>query len=115
MNGSYEDQYRRTRLQLERCKVNYSVDGHPKLPFTMDKETVFSTVMDFMHLFQDIFHLRDWLINDPDVSISRNEMNQFFKKSPNMLLLQSVANATKRLILEPGQPDPYVDMRAIAI
>ena len=56
-----------------------------------------------MHLFQDIFHLRDWLINDAAVNIPDADLHALFTRNfdkwPALHTARDVANAGKHLVL----------------
>jgi hypothetical protein len=53
----------------------------------------------YYHFFQDAYHLKDWIVNDKNTKITREEMNKFIEENGDMKLLQSIVNSTKHLVL----------------
>lgn len=46
-------------------------------------------------LVQSVWHLRDWLINDPRIDLSSTQLKDFVLGDPAMRLVADVANGTK--------------------
>lgn len=51
----------------------------------------------YLHFFSDAYQLKDWIINDNALSITKEEINQFIDGSSNMKLLQAIVTQDKHL------------------
>lgn len=54
--------------------------------------------------FQNIWHLKDWLKNDP--SAKADDVEQFWKSEPSLMLCADLANGSKHLLLTAPKGDP---------
>ncbi|MFZ2193534.1 MAG: hypothetical protein WAV31_04800 [Candidatus Moraniibacteriota bacterium] len=88
--------------QAKRVVRSYGKIPAPNYPnYTQDE------VWDiYYHLFQDAYHLKDWILNDDDVKIGQDKieknkiLNEFIEKNVNMKLLQSIVTNMKHLKAE---------------
>ena len=62
---------------------------------------------DFFHdhdivyaFFQNCFHLKDWIINDPDVTLPKSDVVDYTYKTDCLKLCSDIANGTKHLRLD---------------
>jgi hypothetical protein len=62
----------------------------PFIPYVSDE--LFD---DYYHLFTDIFHLKDWLLNGSD--FDKKVVNDYFENDEYLKKLQSLANGMKHL------------------
>jgi hypothetical protein len=50
-----------------------------------------------IHFFQDGWHLKDWLANDPAASVDRPAVEAYVNKTPALMLCADIANGTETL------------------
>lgn len=102
----WKDQYSRMLRSIERVQQYY--DGLTGLEH-YDGGQAFPEFRDsVIHMFQDIFNLRDWLKNDPAVSTPDSVIDALCSgnpaTSPNLHIARDVANGSKHLtITKPSQ------------
>ncbi len=102
----WSEQYLRMIRSVERVQPYY--DGLTGLD-SYDGSKIFPEFRDaVIHLFQDIFNLRDWLKSDPSVEIPNHEIDAKCSGNPeacpNLHIARDVANGSKHLkISRPSQ------------
>ncbi len=71
----------------------------------------------YYHLFQDVYHLKDWILNDDAVQIGAGKkqkndaLNSLIESNPYMKLLQSVVTSMKHLKADHGHiAHPVIDL-----
>jgi hypothetical protein len=100
-NTMWEEQYFRMLRSVQRVKKYY--DGLIGLDH-YDGSQAFLEFRDFViHVFQDIFHLRDWLKNDSSVTVVNADIDALFSRnpgaSPNLHIARDIANGSKHLVI----------------
>jgi len=89
MEGSYTDQAKRVLRSFK------------KLPKNNFSKIITEKIKDnYYHFFQDAYHLKDWIVNDPKLNIKKKDVNNFIDNNKYLKILQGIANATKHLKLE---------------
>ena len=56
----------------------------------------------FMRFFMDCFHVKDWLKNDPALSLG-NRPEKYVEDTPDLLLCADLCNGSKHLAMKPYQ------------
>jgi hypothetical protein len=72
---------------------------------------------DLWSFFQNCWHLKDWVKNDPDVSESLSEtIEEIVKKYPHIIVCADLANRTKHLRLNcPPRVDAQFKQRNVTL
>lgn len=94
----WKEQYARLGRSIARVKAHYAGrSGYSHF----GPEDVAAFRDDVIHAFQDVFHLRDWLVRDPTVAVPEKEIKQLYKDNPSanpsLHLARDVANGSKHL------------------
>lgn len=97
----WEEQYARMIRSIQRVQPYY--DGLTGLDH-YDGSAVFPEFRDaVIHLFQDIFNLRDWLKNDSGVAVTNQDIDATCSNNPstypNLHIARDVANGSKHLTI----------------
>mgnify|MGYP000701759998 CR=1 FL=1 len=111
----WNEQYQRMLRSFQRVQNYY--DGLTGLEH-YDGASVFPEFRDsVIHLFQDIFNLRDWLKNDQKISVSNSDIDSTCSgnssKFPNLHIARDVANGSKHLRIT--RPSQSVDTRIAGV
>lgn len=98
MTGGYVDQYRRINRLLKICRDQYALNGHSGLPHDTDLNKQNEAMDSFYSLFLALYHLKDWIKNDPSVpkTVGR-AAEKLVESSSSIGLLADTANAIKHL------------------
>jgi hypothetical protein len=71
---------------------------------------------DLWSFFQNCWHLKDWVRNDPDVSASLNEqIEEIVTKYPHIIVCADLANRTKHWRLDRVRVDAKFAQRNVAV
>lgn len=78
------------------------------------------TIDNYYHFFQDCYHLKDWIANDPVIkkNISKQQIDDYINKTKYLKVVGGIANATKHLKLLRKQRagiDKNIDMNKLKI
>lgn len=94
MNSTHVD-------QIKRAIRSYNKLPNGKVIKRIDPRTIDN----YYHFFQDCYHLKDWIINDPTISVSKQDVENYINGSKYLKIVGGIANATKHLKLlnEPRQ------------
>jgi|GEM_PF-2568921 len=84
MHSNYTEQARRIVRSFEK----FPKENYPDV-FSEDDWDA------YYFFFQNAFHLKDWIINDPGNKIGSTEMNKFIDESTSLKILQSFVNGIK--------------------
>lgn len=96
MKGRWEQQYRRALRSFEACRGHYVTGTELGLWGTSTFEEQEEAFDKFIHLFQDLLHIRDWISHDSRVKQStKTAVVKFVKTNPTMMLCRDVAVAAK--------------------
>jgi hypothetical protein len=97
----WREQYDRMRRGLMVVEKYYG--GRTGMS-TFGAENVFAFRDDVIHLFQDIFHLRDWLMNEASADLPRQELHDLFIDHPadwpDLHIARDVAISAKHLKID---------------
>jgi len=86
MSNQYEDMAKRVVRSYEKIPE----PGHPNYT----QEDVWDAYLTF---FLFAYHLKDWIVDDDELNITRKEMNIFIEGNSNMKLLQVIVTQAKHL------------------
>ncbi len=79
-------------------KVEQVVRSFKRIPPPGYPESTKDDVWDFYRYFlQDAYHLKDWIVYDDSLGVSKKEMDAFIEGNIYMKLLQSVVTGIKHL------------------
>lgn len=82
--GSYTEQAKRTLRSFDKLPRDYFIKNASDVVWD-----------DYMHFFQDAYHLKDWIIWDENNSVSENEVNKVLESEPELKLLQAIVTKMK--------------------
>lgn len=90
MGEGWIEQYQRMHRSYDRLVII----GGPDNPFVTDdaRDSLY-------HFFQDAYHLKDWLRNDPSSGQSREDIEAFINSSDPMRICADICNRSKHLVL----------------
>ena len=96
----WKEQYERIIRGVARLEGSYSgltgLEHYDGAHFADFRDAV-------IHVFQDILHLRDWLKNDPAVTVPAQDLDRLFSgnvaASRNLHAARDVANGSKHLVI----------------
>lgn len=102
---SWKDQWE--RIARWRNRVAAAADG-----FTVPSGEPFTYepyIDNAMGLMQAIWHLKDWLINDPALGIKRDEIEKFAHAQDALRIVRDLANGSKHMRIV----DPHTDAKIV--
>ncbi|MCA9366916.1 hypothetical protein KC887_01465 [Candidatus Kaiserbacteria bacterium] len=77
-------------------QIELVVRSYNKIPLPNYPDSEQIDVWDaYRHFFQDVYHLKDWILNDDNLSIEKKALEDFFEGSKEMKLLQSLVTGFK--------------------
>ena len=84
--------------EIDQGKKDYTPD------FFHDHDIVYA-------FFQNCYHLKDWIINDPSVTLPRNNVEDYIDKNDCLKICSDIANGTKHLKLDKSRSgiNPTID------
>jgi len=92
-----------TELSAERTEIGYEKRG------TIDFEDLISYAdynEDIVYIFfQNCYHLWEWILNDPDLSIEKSVLTSFMKDNECLLICADICNGSKHLKLRSATGD----------
>lgn len=91
--GTWDEQWdrvQRWRTRTERYRAG----------FDLDTPVDVREIRDDLHAaFQAVWHLKDWLVNDPQVVVTKRVIEKTVDQTPELLLAADVCNGSKHLRL----------------
>ncbi len=100
--GGFLEQYERTLRWFEQFKRISEGQEH-----TQNSDHYEDIMRAF---FENCYHLKDWIKNDPQSKIPPQDIEDFINNTPSMRICADIANSQKHLRLSPGrersQEDP---------
>lgn len=92
---TYTEQYIRTENWLNRLKKE-----------KQKPNAIAGDFIDFLYAFyQNCYHIKDWLLNDPTCALTNKEIYDFINKSETLKICHDLANGTKHLTLKKPKSD----------
>jgi hypothetical protein len=91
MANRWTEQWNRVNRWLERFRETSTGRPHDR-----DSDYYQDEAYSF---FQNCYHLKDWLKNDPAVTGQVNDVEAFISQSPNLSLCADICNGSKHLLL----------------
>jgi hypothetical protein len=91
-DSTYQQQWKRVKRWYRRLK--YISENKPASESSKNDDD------DVAAFFQNCYHLKDWIKNDPQAGKMRNEVEDYVSKSESLSICADICNGTKHLILD---------------
>lgn len=101
---NWRGQYDRMMRWYERFEEINREKKEKKPDFFKDHDTVYA-------FFQNCYHLKDYIINDPSVSLPKDDVENYIQRISCLKLCSDIANGTKHLKLTKSKSglSPIID------